>query len=105
MMDMQSGLAFGSLLISGAGFAAAVLFQNYKAAVAYGRLLQQVEDLKDSGDGHNELSRQFAAFKGEMTAELRNQTGKIDGLVQELSWLRHVTDTSATPSRSRRGAT
>lgn len=87
-MDMQSGVAFGGLLVAGAGFAAAVLFQNYQQAVAYGRLVQKVDDLKEEGDGHGDMAIQFASFKGEVSNEMRNQSAKMDQLVRDLTWLR-----------------
>lgn len=97
-MDLQSGIAFAGLMVAGAGFACTVLVQNRKAAIDYGRLLQQVEDLKEGGDHHADISLQFAAFKGEMTAEMRNQGSKLDGLVRDLVWLRQV----ALPESGRR---
>jgi hypothetical protein len=101
MMDIQAGIAFGGLVVAGATFACVVLVQNRAAAIDYGRLMQRVDDLKEEGDGQGDLSLKFAEFKGEMTAEMRAQSGKIDGLVRDLVWLRQVAlpDPEARPGR------
>lgn len=87
-MDPAAAISLGGIVIAGAAFAASVLLTQRQNAIDYGKLVQRVEGLSQDGDGHNALALQFAAFRGEMTANMLSQSEKMDRLARDLEWLR-----------------